>query len=61
MICNTCRDSLREFDLYCWEENRDAPKKENDHAMDDIRYFAVTVARAREPSFSAGYVERTKF
>ena len=40
-----CRDAIREFSLYCWEadESRDAPKKENDHAMDDIRYFTMGV------------------
>lgn len=44
-ICTTCRDAIREFGLYRWEENsfRDTPKKENDHAMDDIRYFVSTV------------------
>ena len=40
-----CRDAIREFGLYAWEEDRDAPKKENDHAMDDIRYFAMAVMR----------------
>ena len=41
----SCRDSLREFSLYRWDLNApgDAPLKENDHAMDDIRYFAVHV------------------
>ena len=40
-----CKDAIREFSLYCWEDDpgKDAPKKENDHAMDDIRYFAATV------------------
>ena len=38
-----CKNTIREFSLYCWEEDRDAPKKENDHAMDDIRYFCMTV------------------
>lgn len=44
-ICTTCKDAIREFGLYRWEENslRDTPKKENDHAMDDIRYFVSTV------------------
>ncbi len=40
-----CRDAIREFGLYRWEEDRDAPRKENDHAMDDIRYFCATVLR----------------
>ena len=44
-ISESCRDAIREFALYCWEadESKDAPKKENDHAMDDIRYFAMGV------------------
>ncbi len=41
---SACKDTLREFSLYSWEEGgRDAPRKENDHAMDDIRYFCSTV------------------
>jgi len=44
-IGENCRDAIREFALYCWqpEEGKDAPIKENDHAMDDIRYFAMAV------------------
>lgn len=44
-ICRGCADSIREFSLYCWDEGaaRDCPRKENDHAMDDIRYFVSTV------------------
>lgn len=44
-ICRCCRDSIREFGLYCWNERGagDAVQKENDHAMDDIRYFVSTV------------------
>ena len=41
-IHESCRDALREFTLYRWE-NGDAPVKENDHAMDDIRYFCKTI------------------
>lgn len=45
VISPVCLASIKEFSLYRWEENstRDAPKKENDHAMDDIRYFVSTV------------------
>ncbi|MCH5299577.1 MAG: PBSX family phage terminase large subunit [Ruminococcus sp.] len=43
-ICNTCADSIREFSLYRWDEKgQDMPIKENDHAMDDIRYFVTTI------------------
>ena len=40
-----CKDTIREFSLYSWEETggKDQPIKENDHAMDDIRYFCATV------------------
>ena len=42
-----CKDTLREFSLYRWEEKGEADRvcKENDHAMDDIRYFCATVLR----------------
>lgn len=45
MINKRCRDTLREFSLYRWDENsgKDCPIKENDHAMDDIRYFVTSV------------------
>ena len=40
-----CKDAIREFSLYRWEENGETDRviKENDHAMDDIRYFCATV------------------
>ena len=47
VICEGCGDCLREIALYRWsEENggRDAPHKDHDHAMDDMRYFAATLA-----------------
>ncbi len=43
-----CKDTIREFSLYRWEEGgRDAVVKENDHAMDDVRYFCSTVLGRR--------------
>ncbi len=44
-ICRSCVDTAREFSLYRWSDDRtrDAPVKENDHAMDDIRYFVSTL------------------
>ena len=43
-ICNTCTDAMREFSLYRWQNGgADIPVKENDHAMDDIRYFVSGV------------------
>ena len=47
LISPGCKDSIREFSLYRWEDKgeRDSVVKENDHAMDDIRYFCATVLR----------------
>lgn len=46
-IHRSCIDSIREFGLYCWDEkkNDDSVVKQNDHAMDDIRYFCNTIMR----------------
>ncbi|MDE7390820.1 MAG: PBSX family phage terminase large subunit, partial [Lachnospiraceae bacterium] len=54
-ICNTCADSMREFGLYRWDDNgvKDCPVKENDHAMDDIRYFVTTVCSGDDDGFFA--------
>lgn len=42
-ICSNCSEARREFSLYRWDnKNSDKPVKENDHAMDDIRYFVTT-------------------
>ncbi len=45
LFSESCKDTVREFGLYRWEENsaKDSVRKENDHAMDDIRYFVSTV------------------
>lgn len=59
-ICNTCKDSIREFGLYRWElsSGRDAPIKENDHAMDDIRYFVTTILSNDNDTFFAFAAKR---
>lgn len=58
-ICKPCRDCLREMALYCWDERtgKDAPKKEHDHAMDEMRYFAMDV-KGERGGFAAVSVER---
>ena len=56
-----CADTIREFSVYRWDNGikRDAPKKENDHAMDDIRYFVATVLNGKkENSLFSVAVER---
>lgn len=48
-VHESCEDTIREFGLYRWDEkkNSDTVLKENDHAMDALRYFCYTVL-ARE-------------
>ena len=56
------RGSLREMDAYVWDlssESKERVKKENDHAMDDMRYFVATILKRQESnSFIAYAVER---
>ena len=64
VICRPCRDAIREFSLYCWDEKAvgDRVKKVHDHAMDDIRYFAADVAAGERGAFLGGMcVERGRF
>ena len=60
VICDSCTDCLREMETYCWEEGgaRDVPRKEQDHAMDDMRYFAMDAAAENRDGFAATWVER---
>lgn len=46
-ILPECKDSITEFGLYSWNDKsvQDEPIKENDHAMDEIRYFVRTILR----------------
>ena len=61
VICSGCADCLREMELYCWDPHsgsRDAVKKEHDHAMDDMRYFAATVLGRRSAALAVCAPER---
>lgn len=46
-IHRSCTDCIREFGLYRWDDKatEDTVIKENDHAMDDVRYFANTIMK----------------
>ena len=43
-----CRNTFNEFEAYSWDEEKDEDSiiKENDHSMDQVRYFVRTVLRA---------------
>ncbi len=59
-ICKNCTDSVREFALYRWDEKEgtEIPVKENDHAMDDIRYFVTTILECGAEDFVAFAADR---
>ena len=46
-VSPTCKDTIREFGLYRWEDKseKDSVVKDNDHAMDDVRYFCASILR----------------
>jgi len=61
VICDGCADCLREMEEYVWDLRSgagDRVKKENDHAMDDMRYFVATVLTAEREGFAVAAVER---
>ena len=63
VICEGCSDCIREMDEYVWDlssEAKDRVKKEHDHAMDDMRYFASTVLKRQTGGFVACTVERRR-
>lgn len=47
MIDEKCKECLREFNMYRWDEKANSDKviKEYDHSMDEIRYFCYTILR----------------
>ena len=63
VICAGCDDCLREMEEYVWDLSggtRDRVKKENDHAMDDMRYFCATVLGRKADGFAAICVARSR-
>ena len=56
-IHRSCTNSIAEFGLYRWDEKstEDRVIKENDHAMDEIRYFCNTVMKFKVGKKSDGF------
>ena len=62
VICRGCEDCLRELEGYVWEQRGgglDRVKKENDHAMDEMRYFVATALGREHSGVVACSVERS--
>lgn len=63
VICQGCEDCLREMELYVWDrevQGQERVKKENDHAMDDMRYFVATVLGEKRKPMAVCTVARSK-
>ena len=62
VLCDSCSDSLREIELYRWDEGsgHDAVRKEHDHAMDDMRYFCMALFGRSRGGFAARSVARPR-
>lgn len=63
VICHGCEAFLREMDAYVWDlqgGSRERVKKENDHAMDNMRYFVSTVLGKENRGFAVYSVERKR-
>lgn len=60
LICRSCKDIIREFGAYMWDAKagEDAVIKENDHAMDDMRYFCSTVASKKAYFRAADFLKK---
>ncbi len=61
VICDGCEDCLRELDSYVWDlesGEKERVVKENDHAMDDMRYFVATVLSCGGGGMAVCSVER---
>lgn len=59
IIGKECKDCIREFGLYRWESGgKDVPCKENDHSMDDVRYFVTTILNNTDDTFIAFAADR---
>lgn len=56
----SCTDCIREFGLYRWDDGAaaDKPLKENDHAMDDVRYLVNDISKRSSDSFFVMALER---
>ena len=61
VICRGCDAAAREFSMYCWDlkSGQDKVIKEHDHAMDEIRYFVMSLEH--EEPLAAMCVERGRF
>ena len=58
-IFENCVNLIRELKGYFWGEG-DVPKKRDDHALDELRYYLMTKPRAASAATAMTAVQRDK-
>ncbi|MFB5619515.1 MAG: PBSX family phage terminase large subunit [Nitrosopumilus sp.] len=62
-ICSNCVNTIREFQTYRWDEKaglkgEDKPIKENDHALDSLRYALYTHFNQEYQEYTAADIDK---
>ncbi len=58
-IFNTCKNMINEIKTYRWGKG-DSPVKENDHSMDELRYYIMSRPENKKPPREKSVVELEK-
>jgi hypothetical protein len=58
-IFSSCTNLIREFKKYYWGAG-DVPRKEDDHALDELRYFIMTRPENKPPIPEKSEITRDK-
>jgi G3E family GTPase len=58
-IFKNCVNLIRELKSYWWGNN-DAPKKIDDHCLDELRYYLMSKPQIKEPTLTKSIIEKDK-
>ena len=58
-IFNTCQNLIREIKSYRWGKG-DSPIKEDDHSMDELRYYIMSRPENKKPEKQKNIIELEK-
>lgn len=58
-IFDFCKHLIKEFKTYYWAEG-DVPKKKDDHALDELRYYIMTKPEPYKPPLSLTEIQKDK-
>ena len=58
-IFSTCTNLIREMKNYWWSEN-DNPIKKDDHCLDELRYYIMSLTESRKEQDEKNQIQRHK-